>query len=111
MSDPWGPPWSDNPNAPKISHTIYFDEKVWFVGNSLSSILYGAPQTPPLTRPSLCAHFVYLVYSRDSHRCVPTMYSRAAQYRPSQRETYQVGTHILHHGYVLGCDHRNCDAV
>ena len=33
--------WSDNPNAPKISHTVHFSEKAWVAGNLISSILYG----------------------------------------------------------------------
>ena len=41
MSDPQEQLWSDNPNAPKISRTLYLDEKADFAGNLIASILYG----------------------------------------------------------------------
>ena len=34
-------PWSDNPNAPNISTHWYYEEKTWFAGHFLCSILYG----------------------------------------------------------------------
>ena len=37
-------PWSDNPNAPKISYHLYFDEKAHFAGSLVNSILYGMPK-------------------------------------------------------------------
>ena len=43
-------PWSDNPNAPNISHYVYFLEKIWFAGNLITSILYGASQMSSVTR-------------------------------------------------------------
>ena len=38
-------PWSDNPNAPKISYSLYFQEKANFAGFLLASILYGKHPT------------------------------------------------------------------
>ena len=35
------PPWSDNPNAPKIPYHLYFDEKASFAGSLVASIIYG----------------------------------------------------------------------
>ena len=32
--------WSDNPNAPKISYNLYFQEKVTFAGDFVGPILY-----------------------------------------------------------------------
>ena len=34
-------PWSNNPNAPKISHRLYLEEKCWFAGHLMASMLYG----------------------------------------------------------------------
>ena len=45
MSGSQQKPWSSNPNAPKITHDVYLEEKANFTGNFLSSILYGTPQT------------------------------------------------------------------
>ena len=42
MSESQEQPWSDNPNAPQISHELYFAEKTYFAGILLASILYGA---------------------------------------------------------------------
>ena len=54
---PWAQqPWSDNPNAPKIPHYQYVDEKATFAGTVIGSILYGTPKTPPPPRPSARAH-------------------------------------------------------
>lgn len=41
MSDSQGQPWSDNPNAPKITHEQYFREKANFAGTLIGAILYG----------------------------------------------------------------------
>ena len=46
MSDSQELPWSDNPSALKILHTIYLFEKSWFAGTLASSILYGALKDP-----------------------------------------------------------------
>ena len=46
MSDPQEQPWSDNPNAPNISRRLYFDEKAYFAGLLISSVLYGTPEAP-----------------------------------------------------------------
>ena len=43
-SQEW-PPWSDNPNAPKIPYRLYFDEKANFAGTFISVVFYGAPET------------------------------------------------------------------
>ena len=40
-------PWSNNPNAPKITYPLYFDEKSYLAGAVISSMLYGACKIPP----------------------------------------------------------------
>lgn len=50
---PYLTPWSDNPNAPRVSHDTYFMEKANFAGSLIGSILYGTHITPPLPRPVL----------------------------------------------------------
>jgi len=35
------PPWSNNPNAPKIPYSVYLEEKATLAGSLTSSILYG----------------------------------------------------------------------
>ena len=52
MSNSQGKPWSDNPNAPKISPNLYLDEKVDFAGILVASIFYGMPKPPLPRRPS-----------------------------------------------------------
>lgn len=79
MSDLGFKPWSDNPNAPKISHALYILEKADFAGYLLTAILYGAPRTSAPTCPSICAHFIPSVYIRDAHRAVLQMYDRTTQ--------------------------------
>lgn len=41
MSDAWGPPWSDNPNAPQIPLWLYSAEKTNFAGFLIGAIFYG----------------------------------------------------------------------
>ena len=41
MSDTEQNPWSDNPNAPKIPHDVYFSEKIVFAGLLIAAVLYG----------------------------------------------------------------------
>lgn len=41
MSDPWGPPWSNNPNAPAVSEWVYLGEKADFAGDVVMAIFYG----------------------------------------------------------------------
>ena len=41
MSDPWGDPWSNNPNAPQIPFWVYTAEREGFVGRLAGAILYG----------------------------------------------------------------------
>ena len=48
MSDSRLIPWSDNPNAPKISYPLYFSEKTNFTGVVLGSIFYGTWKAPHL---------------------------------------------------------------
>ena len=47
MSDSQEQPWSDDPDAPNISHRLYFDEKAYSAGLLISSILYGMPCNAP----------------------------------------------------------------
>ena len=41
MSDSQEQWWPDNPNAPKITHILYFQEKATYAGSVIGSILYG----------------------------------------------------------------------
>jgi len=43
--------WSDNPNGSKIPHGLYLEEKSYFVGILIASILYGTHNAPPPTHP------------------------------------------------------------
>ena len=62
MSDSQEQPWSDNPNAPSISRRLYFDEKAYFAGLLISSILYGAPNAPCLlVCPPVLTSFVRII--------------------------------------------------
>ena len=109
MYDSEQQPWSNNPNAPKIPYHIYNYEKTYLAGILIGAMLYGAPSTLPPTRPSICAHSVCSVDSRDRRRPVLPMYDRATRPSPSQRGTYQVGTRVLHRGHVLVCDRTHRD--
>lgn len=40
-SDPWGPPWSDNPYAPRVPYWEYLGEKTNFAGFLIGAIFYG----------------------------------------------------------------------
>ena len=74
MSDPWGTPWSDHPNAPQIPSWDYRLEKGGFAGFFSGAIAYG-----PLTHLSICAHRACSTYLfRDCHRPVLPMYVRIA---------------------------------
>ena len=41
MSESQEPPWSNNPNAPKIPYSLYLEEKADFAGMLIASVLYG----------------------------------------------------------------------
>jgi len=78
MSDSREPPWSDNPNAPKIPLWLYLFEKSWFAGNIVGAILYGIRKRSLPTRPPVRTNcFVCLIYSRDAHRVVLQMHGCA----------------------------------
>ena len=77
MSDSQERPWSDNPNAPKIPYNLYFDEKAYFAGTFVGSILYGTREASLHKRLSIRAHFVRSVYSRDRRSPVLQMHRRA----------------------------------
>ena len=108
MSDSREQPWSDNPNAPKIPHYVYIEEKCKFAEVVISSVLYGMPKTPPPTRPSIRDYFICLVCSRNHDRSILSIYGRVVQPRPPQTGgVHQVGTRILHRGHVLACYRTN----
>ena len=56
MADSQEKPWANNPNAPKFTYFQYYLEKNDLTGLFIASILYGVPNTPPSTRPSIGAH-------------------------------------------------------
>ena len=76
MSDSQQKPWSNNPNAPKISSGLHFEEKGSIIGNLVAPIFYGTSEASPPTRPHIRAHFVYFVCPRDDHRGFLEMYDR-----------------------------------
>jgi len=63
MSDSQEQPWSDNPNAPKISYGLYLTEKTWFAGTIISSILYGAHMMSLSSPPSLRTHCTFVRFT------------------------------------------------
>ena len=61
MSDRFpGKPWSDNPNAPKISRYLYLDEKTDLVGIFIAAMLYGMTKIPP---PHVCLSVLSLPHA------------------------------------------------
>jgi len=80
MSDTQKNPWSDNPNAPKIPHDVYFADKADFSGLLIAAILYGASNTPPHTPPPIRAQ---LVRSRDPRHAFLPIHGRVTQPRQS----------------------------
>ena len=58
MSDSGNKPWSDNPNAPKISYEIYLEEKSYFAGTFIGAMLYGMRKRPP-TCPLIHIHLTF----------------------------------------------------
>jgi len=61
MSGTQQKPWSDNPNAPEISHKLYVEEKAYFAGALISAILYGMCKMPLPIRSSACVHFARFI--------------------------------------------------
>lgn len=54
MPDHQEHPWSNNPNAPKITHEVYLREKNWFAGSIIGSMLYGTSSESQLhAQPSV----------------------------------------------------------
>ena len=76
MSDYQLKSWSDNPNAPKIPYSQYFEEKVYFAGVLLASILYGTGRARPPTGLPIDTHFVRSVDSRNRYPAVLSMHRR-----------------------------------
>ena len=70
-------PWSTNPNAPDIPYSLYFQEKANFAGILIGSILYGTSETPPLTRPSIRAHFVLGIVIMLFFQCIAALFNPA----------------------------------
>jgi len=55
MSDSQETPWIDNPNAPKVPHWLYIEEKAYFAGIIIASILYGSYKAAQFAYPySIC---------------------------------------------------------
>lgn len=83
MSDSQQRPWSNSPNAPKIPYDLYFREKAYFSGTFIGAMLYGTPKVPPPIHPSIRAHSVYSVQSRDRRHAFLQMYDGTTQPNPS----------------------------
>ena len=58
MSSTQEKPWSDNPNAPKISLSVYHFEKASFAGAFICSILYGMHKKSLPTYQSVHVHSI-----------------------------------------------------
>ena len=81
-------PWSGSPNAPRISHPVYFSEKVNFAGFLLSAVFYGASAYAFAVR----AHLTYSIRcSRDCYRSLPPMYEGIIKFRQSHERVHQAG--------------------
>ena len=102
MSNAQEQPWSNDPDAPKITHHLYASEKATLAGIFIGSILYGAHNTHYPLSVYPCSPC--LTHSRVACCTVIQMYRRAAQPPLSQTGRYQVGACILHHRHVLVCD-------
>ena len=108
MTDPGERPWSNNPSAPNIPESLYFEEKVTFAGMFIALVLYGTCKTR-VTCPYICPPFFHSAHYRDPHRLILSMYGRTVQLRQPQKAGHQVGAHVLHRGHVLACDHIHWD--
>lgn len=78
MVDAQEQPWSDNPNAPKISHTVYFEEKASYAGILIASMLYGTYRVFQPTRMSIDVHLFCLFDFRDPRRGIFSVYGCTA---------------------------------
>ena len=62
MSDSQEQPDTNNSNAPKIPNHLYYEEKTYFAGIIVGSILYGTLKASQSAHPlSFCAQFVRLI--------------------------------------------------
>ena len=78
MSDSQFKPWSENPNAPKIPHDLYFAEKVRIAGDFIGAMLYGTRYMSLATRSPIRTHFVCRACPRDPHHAVLQIHECAA---------------------------------
>jgi len=77
MSDSQERPWSNNPNAPKVPHDFYLEEKAYFAGVLIAAILYGTRKIPPQTRLSAMLNlFARPSFHRGHRHAVFPMYGR-----------------------------------
>ena len=74
MSNSQQTSWSDNPNAPKVSHLEYHYEKAYFAGCFTGLILYGTRKAPPLARPPMPTHIVLGIVVVLFFRCIAKLF-------------------------------------
>ena len=65
---------SDHLNAPNITRYMYLEEKAYFSGAVISSMLYGTHRHAAYNPVYSCR--IHLVHSRNHHRAVLPMYGR-----------------------------------
>ena len=79
MSDSQQKPWSDNPNAPKISYLLYHTEKTCFAGTLISLVLHGTPKTlqPTPLAPvlTLSVRFVLGIVTVLFCKCIAALFN------------------------------------
>ena len=74
MSNSQQTSWSDNPNAPKVSHLEYHYEKAYFAGCFTGLVLYGTRKVPLLTCPSMHTHIVLGIVVVLFFRCITKLF-------------------------------------
>jgi len=74
MSDTQTKPWSDNPNAQKISYVAYSVEKADFAGILIAAILHGTSNNPhPDVRLSVLNTFILGAFVVLFFRCMTAL--------------------------------------
>ena len=101
MSGLSGEPWSEGPNAPRISYSLYLEEKTTFAGAFIGAMFYGmSKHTSPIHPHPVC----WAQPTRHRHRPFLSMHGVIARFRQPYEEGYQVLARGPYRGHVLDCD-------
>ena len=95
MSDSQQTPWSNNPNAPKVSRSVYHYEKAYFAGFLISLVLYGMHKAPLPIHPSIRAHSVLGIVVVLFFRCI------AALLNPIHRREERITWGLVSYAVVM----------